>query len=93
MKFLFCAALVVVLAQAHATSLSLNTQFAGFKHTHSKKYADAFEEVHMLLTTTENYTLFICITFELLIFSTTLDIFFITIHISKLGIQKRYFRF
>ena len=49
MKFLFCAALVVVLAQAHATSLSLNTQFAGFKHTHSKKYADAFEEVKKTL--------------------------------------------
>jgi len=46
MKFLFCAALVVVLAQAHATSLSLNTQFAGFKHSHSKKYADAFEEAY-----------------------------------------------
>jgi len=46
MRFLFCAALVVVLAQAHATSLSLNTQFAGFKHTHSKKYADAFEEAY-----------------------------------------------
>jgi hypothetical protein len=49
MKFLFCAALVVVLAHAHATSLSLNTQFAGFKHSHSKKYADAFEEVHIFL--------------------------------------------
>ena len=48
MKLLFCAALVVVLAQAHATSLSLNAQFAGFKHTHSKKYADAFEEVQIL---------------------------------------------
>merc|ERR1712038_2246962 len=46
MKFLFCAALVVVLAQAHATSLSLNTQFAGFKLTHSKKYTDAFEEAY-----------------------------------------------
>jgi C1A family cysteine protease len=44
MKLLFCAALVVVLAHAHATSLSLNSQFAGFKHTHNKKYTDAFEE-------------------------------------------------
>merc|ERR1712080_60148 len=46
MKFLFCAALVVVIAQAHTPSLSLNAQFAGFKHTHSKKYADAFEEAY-----------------------------------------------
>merc|ERR1711992_445399 len=46
MKLLFCAALVVVLAQAHAGSLSLNAQFAGFKATHSKKYANAFEEAY-----------------------------------------------
>ena len=49
MKLLFCAALVVVLAQAHAGSLSLNAQFAGFKATHNKKYANAFEEVKIIL--------------------------------------------
>jgi len=46
MKLLFCAALVVVLAHAHAGSLSLNSQFAAFKHTHSKRYSDAFEEAY-----------------------------------------------
>merc|ERR1712141_286658 len=46
MKLLFCAALVVVLAQAHAGSLSLNAQFAGFKATHNKQYANAFEEAY-----------------------------------------------
>merc|ERR1711997_712104 len=46
MKLLFCAALVVVLAHAHAGSLSLNAQFAGFKATHSKTYANAFEEAY-----------------------------------------------
>ena len=61
MKFLFCAALVAVLAQAHATSLSLNTQFAGFKHTHSKKYAGAFEEVPDY--NIQNYNFFTCIIF------------------------------
>jgi len=44
MKLLLCFALVVVLAQAHATTLSLHAQFAGFKHSHSKQYTDAFEE-------------------------------------------------
>merc|ERR1712055_1031570 len=46
MKLLFCAALVVVLAHANATSLSLNSQFNAFKQTHSKKYSDAFEEAY-----------------------------------------------
>jgi len=44
MKLLLCTALVVVLAQAHATTLSLHAQFAGFKHAHGKQYKDAFEE-------------------------------------------------
>merc|ERR1711962_1591958 len=38
MKFLFAAALVVVLAQAHAGSLSLNAKFVAFKHSHGKQY-------------------------------------------------------
>jgi len=38
MKLLFCAALVVVLAQAHATS------WIYFKQTHNKNYNDATEE-------------------------------------------------
>merc|ERR1712045_58016 len=46
MKFLFAAALVVVLAQAHAGSLSLNAKFAAFKHSHGKQYTDAFEEAY-----------------------------------------------
>ena len=52
MKLLFTTALVVVLAQAHAGSLSLNAQFASFKHSHGKQYTDAFEEVkrNFLLT-------------------------------------------
>merc|ERR1712136_244273 len=39
-------ALVVVLAHAHAGSLSLNAQFASFKHSHGKQYTDAFEEAY-----------------------------------------------
>merc|ERR1712045_1021522 len=46
MKFLFAVALVVVLAQAHAGSLSLNAKFAAFKHSHGKQYTDAFEEAY-----------------------------------------------
>jgi len=46
MKLLFTTALVVVLAQAHAGSLSLNAQFASFKHSHGKQYTDAFEEAY-----------------------------------------------
>merc|ERR1712121_581165 len=39
-------ALVVVLAHAHAGSVSLNAQFASFKHSHGKQYTDAFEEAY-----------------------------------------------
>merc|ERR1712198_141207 len=46
MKLLFATALVVVLAHAHAGSLSLNAQFASFKHSHGKQYTDAFEEAY-----------------------------------------------
>merc|ERR1712018_780594 len=42
----FAAALVVVLAQAHAGSLSLNAKFAAFKHSHGKQYTDAFQEAY-----------------------------------------------
>merc|ERR1712214_449 len=46
MKLLFATALVVVLAHAHAGSLSLNAKFAAFKHSHGKQYTDAFEEAY-----------------------------------------------
>ena len=46
MKVLLCSFALV--AVAVASDLSLNAQFAGFKHTHGKQYSNAIEEVSFI---------------------------------------------
>ena len=46
MKVLLCSFALV--AVAVASDLSLNAQFAGFKHTHGKQYSNGIEEVSII---------------------------------------------
>ena len=46
MKVLLCSFALV--AVAVASDLSLNAQFAGFKHTHGKQYSNGIEEVSFI---------------------------------------------
>ena len=46
MKVLLCSFALV--AVAVASDLSLNAQFAGFKHTHAKQYSNGIEEVSFI---------------------------------------------
>ena len=53
MKVLLCSFALV--AVAFASDLSLNAQFAGFKHTHGKQYSNGIEEVSFIDLLDLNY--------------------------------------
>ena len=58
MKVLLCSFALV--AVAVASDLSLNAQFAGFKHTHGKQYSNGIEEVSIIELLDLNQSFYFC---------------------------------